>query len=115
MNKFLNSFGYAFKGLAYAFKSQLNFKIHCLAAFLIIGLGFYVNLFLTEWLWIAAVIALVLIVELLNTAVELLVDLISPQQHPKAGTIKDVAAGAVLVAAFLALVVALVIFVPKLN
>jgi len=58
-------------------------------------------------------IAIVIIVELLNTAIELLVDLISPQQHPKAGTIKDLSAAAVLVSALLALAIGLFIFVPK--
>lgn len=114
MNKFLKSFIYAFKGLAYAFKTQLNFKVHCLAALLVILLGLFVKLSAGEWVWVALAIALVLIVELLNTALEVLVDMISPQQNPKAGVIKDVAAAAVLIAAFLALTIGLFIFVPKL-
>ena len=113
MNKFLYSFRYAFKGLVYAFKTQLNFKIHCVVAVFVIGLGLYVNLVLTEWLWIIFAIGLVMIMELLNTGIEVLVDLISPQQQAKAGAIKDVAAAAVLVSALVAVAIGLCIFVPK--
>lgn len=113
MNRFFKSFGYAFAGLIYAFKTQLNFKIHCLAAILVIVLGFYIKLSVAEWLWIACAITLVLVVELLNTAIEVLVDLVSPQQNQKAGVVKDIAAAAVLISALLSLIVALLIFVPK--
>lgn len=113
MKRFLNSFGFAFKGLAYAFKTQVNFKIHCLAMCLVIVLGIYVNLSVAEWLWIAFAIGLVMIVELLNTGIEILVDFISPQKHPKAGAIKDLAAAAVLVSALVAVVIGLFIFIPK--
>ena len=113
MKRFLNSFIYAFNGLVYAFKTQLNFKIHCFAAIFVIALGAYVNLSITEWVWIAFAIGLVLIVELLNTGIEVLVDLISPQKHPKAGAIKDLVAAAVLVSAVVALIIGLFIFIPK--
>lgn len=113
MKRFLKSFVFAFKGLAYAFKTQFNFKVHCLAAFFVVLLGFYCQLTTSEWMWIALAIALVLLTELINTALEILVDLVSPQQQPKAGAIKDVAAAAVLVSAFLAVIIALLIFVPK--
>ena len=113
MNKFLHSFRYAFNGLVYAFRTQLNFKIHCVAAVLVIALGIYVKLLLTEWLWIVFAIGLVMIIELLNTGIEVLVDLVSPQQHPKAGAIKDLSAAAVLVSALVAIAIGLCIFVPK--
>lgn len=113
MNKFINSFGYAFNGLIYAFKTQLNFRIHCVVAVLDVALGVYVDLAFTEWLWIALAIGLVMIVELLNTGIEVLVDLVSPQKHPKAGAVKDLAAGAVLVSSLVAVVIGLCIFVPK--
>ena len=114
MNKFLKSFTYAFKGLAFAFKTQLNFKVHCFVAVAVILLGLYVDIDKTEWVWIALAIAMVLVVELINTAIEVLVDLISPQRQIKAGIIKDVAAAAVLVTAGLALTIGLFIFIPKL-
>lgn len=115
MNKLLQSFGYAFKGLAYAFRSQLNFKLHCVATALVVALGLYVQLSIAEWLWISLAIALVLAAELFNTAIEVLVDLVSPTWNDKAGKVKDVAAGAVLLIALLALAIGLFIFVPKLS
>ena len=113
MNKILKSFLFAFKGLAYAFKTQLNFKVHCFFTVVVIILGFYFHLHTKEWLWISLAISLVLILELLNTAIEVLVDLVSPELNPKAGAIKDLAAAAVLVASLFALVIGLIIFVPK--
>jgi len=86
-----------------------------LAIALIVLLGLYERLSASEWIWISVAIALVLITELINTAIEVLVDLVSPQQQPKAGAIKDLAAASVLIAALLALVIALFIFVPKLT
>jgi len=115
MTKLMKSFWYAFKGIGYAFKTQLNFKIHCMATILVVCLGVYVHLSIQEWLWLSLAIAFVLVVELINTAIEVLVDLVSPQQQARAGAIKDMAAAAVLVAALLALVIALLIFVPKFN
>ncbi len=113
MKRLLHSFVYAFNGLTYAFKTQLNFKIHCLAVVLVVTLGCFVGLSTIEWSLIAVAIGIVLVTELLNTGIEVLVDFVSPQRHPKAGVIKDVAAAAVLVSAIVALAIALFIFVPK--
>lgn len=110
----MKSFLFAFKGLAYAFKTQLNFRIHCFFTVAAVVLGLYAQLNFSEWLWISLAIALVIILELINTAIEVLVDLISPEQNFKAGSIKDLSAAAVLVAGLFALVVGLIIFVPKL-
>lgn len=115
MKKFLKSFVYSFQGLAYSFKTQLSFRVHCLATILVVGLGLYAKLNLNEWLWITAAIAIVIILELINTAIEILVDIVSPQQNPKAGAIKDVASAAVLVGGLMALVIGLIIFVPKFS
>ena len=114
MKKFLRSFYYAFKGLRYAFKTQLNFKVHTVLAIAVIPLGWYYELNSTEWIWILLAITLVLIVELLNTAVEFLTDLISPDYHPKAGIVKDLAAAAVLITACFAVIAGLIIFIPKI-
>jgi diacylglycerol kinase len=76
--------------------------------------GYIFKLNKGEWLWISLAIALVLILELINTVIEVLVDFISPQQHPKAGAIKDLASAAVLIGAAFSIVVALFIFLPKL-
>lgn len=113
MNKLFKSFKYAFKGMVYAFRTQLNLRIHVVIALLAVIAGFYLKLSLYEWLWICLAIALVLILELLNTAIEVLVDVFSPSYHPKAGIVKDVAAAAVLFAAVLAVLIGLFIFGPK--
>lgn len=113
MRRLIKSFGYAFSGSAYAFGTQLNFKIHCLALVLVVALGWYLNLAAQEWLWIAGVSGLVIMAELFNTALEVLVDLVSPSYHEKAKIVKDVSAAAVLIAALTAVVVALIIFLPK--
>ena len=111
--KLIKSFVFAFKGLIYAFNTQLNFKIHCFFSAIVLFLGWHSRLNSSEWLWIIFAIALVIILELVNTAIEVLVDLVSPELHPKAGIIKDLAAAAVLIASLLAIVIGLIIFVPK--
>lgn len=114
MKKLIRSFGYAFKGIGYAAATQLNFRIHLVAALLAIGLGFAVRLSINEWLWIILCIALVLILELVNTAIEALTDLASPGYHELAGHAKDVCAAAVVLAAAFAVITGLIIFLPKL-
>jgi diacylglycerol kinase len=114
MSRFIKSFGYAIKGITYAFKTQPNFKFHTVATVVVVFMGFYCKLNQNEWLWIFAAIGLVLIVELLNTAIESFVDLVSPSFHIKAGIAKDTAAGAVLIASILAALIGLFIFLPKL-
>jgi diacylglycerol kinase (ATP) len=114
IKKLILSFGYAFKGLAYATKSQLNFRIHLFAAVIAIALGFALNIAASEWLWIALSIAIVLLAELTNTGIETLTDLVSPGYNEKAGHVKDICAGAVVIAALFALITGLIIFVPKI-
>lgn len=102
------------QGLRYTFRTQLNFRVHCFVLAAVVILGWYVQLNSSEWLWICIAAGLVVVTELLNTAMEVLVDFISPEYHIKAGIIKDVAAAAVLVAAICAVVIGLLIFIPKL-
>lgn len=113
MLKFIKGFGYAFSGIAYAFKTQLNFRFHIAALLTTAIAGWYFALSVNEWLWIVAASAIVLITELLNTAIEVLVDLVSPNFNPKAKIIKDVAAASVLISAIGAAIIGLVIFIPK--
>ncbi|HUH33526.1 MAG TPA: diacylglycerol kinase family protein [Daejeonella sp.] len=113
MRKFLLSFTYAWKGLSYAFRTQLNFKVHSFAALLALLLGYRFDISIEEWLWIILAIGIVLIAELFNTALEVLVDLVSPGYHAKAGIVKDVSAAAVLITTFLAGLIGLMVFVPK--
>ncbi|MDB5011191.1 MAG: diacylglycerol kinase [Mucilaginibacter sp.] len=114
MKKLIRSFGYAFKGIGYATTTQLNFRIHLTATLLAVFMGYALHISTNEWQWVFLCVALVLITELLNTAIEFLTDLVSPGYHELAGHVKDVSAGAVVVAAFFALVTGLIIFLPKL-
>ncbi|TWR30361.1 diacylglycerol kinase family protein [Mucilaginibacter pallidiroseus] len=113
MNKLVRSFGFAIKGLRYALATQQNFRIHCVAAVLAIGLGLALHVSNNDWQWIALCIMLVLLTELINTGIEALVDLVSPGYNELAGRVKDVCAAAVLLTAIFSLVTGLVIFVPK--
>jgi diacylglycerol kinase len=114
MKKLIHSFGYAFKGLAHAAKTQLNFRVHLVASILAVFMGYALHITVNEWQWIILCIALVLMAELFNTALEFLVDLVSPEYNETAGHVKDIAAGAVVVAALFALVTGIIIFLPKL-
>jgi diacylglycerol kinase (ATP) len=111
----LDSFNNAFEGIIYAFKTQRNIRLHFIAtgAVLILSLMFHLTKF--EILVLFITIAFVIITEMLNTALEVTVDLITKEYHPLAAIIKNVAAGAVLVAASLAIIVGYLIFAPKLD
>ncbi len=108
------SFSYAWTGIKSAFREEPNFRIHAAAASLAIILGLYFHLSRTEWLVICLTIASVVGLELVNTAIEALVNLISPQIHPLAQLAKDTCAAAVLVGSISAVIVGLLIFVPKI-
>ena len=108
------SFQWAFRGLASCFRSQENMRIHFAATVLVVGLGLWLRLAGWEWCAVLGVFALVWMAEIFNTAIEALVDLLSPERRPLAGKVKDLAAGAVLAAALGAVAIGAFIFVPKL-
>ncbi|HEY2582787.1 MAG TPA: diacylglycerol kinase family protein [Mucilaginibacter sp.] len=114
MKKLIRSFGYAFKGVAYAAATQLNFRIHLVVTLMAIFLGYALCISVTEWQWIILCIAIVLMAELFNTAIEMLTDLVSPEYNKAAGRVKDMGAGAVVIAAIFALTTGIIIFLPKL-
>jgi diacylglycerol kinase (ATP) len=114
MKKFIRGFGYAFKGIWHSTVTQLNFKVHLAAAVVAVYAGYALHISNSEWLWITLCIGLVLAAELFNTAIEFLTDLVSPEYNKKAGLVKDMSAGAVLVTAICALIIGLIIFLPKL-
>lgn len=114
LNKRIKSFGYAFKGIGLAFKFGWNIVIQLLCAIAVVIAGFIFNISVYEWLAVVFCIGLVIAFEIINTAIEKIVDFISPGYHKQAGIIKDLAAGAVLVTAILSVVIAGIIFVPKL-
>lgn len=109
-----NSFAYAFKGLKLVFTTQHNSWIHLFAAGAVVAAGFFFGITKTEWLFVVTAISLVLITEMLNTAIEFLVDLVSPGYNELAGKVKDLAAGAVLFAALMAAVIGVLVFGPYL-
>lgn len=99
-------------GLLYTLRTQTNFKIHLIVAIGVVGLAGYFNVRYEEWLVILTMIALVLIAEMTNTALEAAVDLTVSNINPIAKIVKDTAAGAVLLAAMFSLIIGLIIFVP---
>ncbi len=110
----VRSFRYAFQGIATFFRTQVNARIHLLAVIVITGLGFWLKLSPGEWTDIFLCMGLVMVTEAINTALEYLTDLASPDYHPLAGKAKDVAAGAVLLSVMFCGVVWSIIFIPKL-
>lgn len=108
------SFGHAFRGVGAALRSELHLQFHAVATAAVLGLGLYFQLSLTEWALVALAVAGVWAAELFNTAIETLTNLASPDYHPLAGRAKDVAAGAVLLAALGALAVGGCVFGPKI-
>jgi len=110
----LKSFVYAFNGIVKTMKSEHNFLIHLMVMFLVIVFGFVFQVTKTEWVLLVLSIGFVLTAEIFNSAIEVLTNLVSPEQNSKAGLTKDMAAGAVLISAITAAIVGLIIFVPKL-
>ncbi len=108
------SFRYAFAGLRYVLWSERNARIHLTIAILVILVGAWLRLSAVEWVLIIAAIALVFAGEMLNTVVELTVDMVTEERNPLAKRAKDVAAGAVLVAAVAAAIMGLIILGPRL-
>ena len=112
--KLINSFKYAIEGFISSFKTERNMKIHILAMVLVIVFGLYLKLSVIEWCIITLAIALVIGAELFNTAIETIVDMVSPEKNPKAKLAKDISAAAVLALSIGAAVVGVVIFIPKI-
>jgi len=108
------SFGHAVRGVWAALRSEVHLRFHALATVVALGLGLYCGLSRLEWALVALAIAAVWSAELMNTAIEALTDLASPAFHPLAGKAKDVAAGAVLLAALGAVAVGVLVYGPHL-
>ena len=107
------SFGYAFRGIGILLRTQANARIHAAATVLVVAAGFWFRISRSEWGAVVAAIGLVWTAEAVNTAIEAVVDLVSPEPHPLAGRAKDVAAGAVLCAALAALAIGVLVFGPR--
>lgn len=113
LRKWLHSLKYAFEGIKFAINQQ-NFFLISLIAIIVILFGFYFKLSSTEWLIVILTIGFVLSLEALNTIWEKTLDLLQPYFSPKVKNIKDLVAGAVVIACLTSIIIGLIIFVPKI-
>ena len=111
---FIDSYRYAIQGVFTVFQGERNMRSHTLSTIAVLLISLFLPLNLYEWLWILLVCFLVLVMEVWNTVVENIVDLVSPDYHPLAKKIKDMAAAAVLLTSFFSIVTGVVILVPKI-
>lgn len=111
-NPLIRSFGYAFEGIWTGIRNERNMRIHCLAVIAVTCAGTLFHITAAQWCICLLLFALVISLELVNTAVEAVVDLVTEEKKPLAKIAKDTAAGAVLFAALISAVVGLIIFVP---
>lgn len=114
LKKRFQSFPFALNGLRILFQNTHNSWVHLFAASLAVILGFVLNISWGEWLLIILVIGLVLAFEAVNSSIEILCDFVSPEKHEQIKKIKDLAAGAVLIAALTSFIIGLMIFLPKI-
>ncbi|MBU8879431.1 diacylglycerol kinase family protein [Bacillus sp. FJAT-29790] len=113
-HQLIRSFGFAISGIKSAVLKERNMKIHLLISIAVIGLGIWLSLSTVEWLFVLFAIGGMLSLELLNTAIERAVDLVTAKYHPLAKEAKDIAAGSVLIYALLSVITGLIIFLPKI-
>ena len=110
----LKSFAYAANGISVFFKTETNAAIHLFVAFMVLIVSVLLNISSAEIIVVTFSIAFVWVTEMINTAIERTMDLISPEEHPEVKVIKDIAAGAVLMASISAVIAGCIIFIPKL-
>lgn len=113
-NSLTKSFGYAFEGIWTGIRKERNMKIHCLAVIAVILAGTLFQITAGEWCVCLLLFGLVISLELVNTAVESVVDLVTGDKKPLAKTAKDTAAGAVLFSAIMSVIIGCIIFIPYL-
>ena len=114
MKRFLLAFKYAFNGIVKAIKEERNMKIHFLAVIVVIFFGVVYKITKVEWMICIVLFGLVISSELINTAIENTVNLVTKEESELAKVAKDVAAGAVLVNATISVVVAMIIWIPRI-
>lgn len=114
-SRLLRSLGYAVKGIVASYsKNHVNIKIHTFVASTVILLGILLSISTMEWALVVLCCGVVIAAEMINTAIEALVDMVSPEWNLKAGLVKDISAGAVLILAITSVVIGLIIFLPKI-
>lgn len=111
--KMLRSFKYAFQGI-WVLMQENNARFHLLATVIVLITGFLVKLSPIEWTIVCIIVGLVWVAEAFNTALEKLCDFVSPEHHPLIGKVKDLAAGGVLIISLLAVIVGIILFLPKI-
>lgn len=114
IKEFFRSFSHAFRGLKYAIKNEKNFQNELVVAIIAVGFMFYFNVTRLEMIVITTMIMAVLIMEMLNTIIERIIDILKPGVHPYARLIKDLMAASVLLTSILALIIGLAIFIPHI-
>ena len=114
MNRHIHSFKLAFGGIFFAFRTQLNFTVHSLAALLAIFLAVFLKISNVEWVVIILTIIMVFSAEMINTALESMTNLITTEHRQTAKIAKDVSAGMVLTTAIGSIIIAAFIFLPKI-
>ncbi|SDP55752.1 diacylglycerol kinase family protein [Halobacillus aidingensis] len=107
-------FRFAWNGIKEVYESERNFRIHLSVALLVIIAALVFGLSKWEWITILLTVGMVLSLEMVNTAMERLLDFYHPEHHPIIGSIKDITAGAVLIASIGAVIIGIIIFLPKL-
>ncbi|WP_372756577.1 diacylglycerol kinase [Mariniflexile sp.] len=110
----IRSVGYAFKGAMILIKNEASVKVQFTLALMVTAAGFFFNISSTEWTIQLLAIALVMSMEGVNTAIEEIANFIHPEHHNKIGLIKDIAAGAVFFASVFAIIIGLIIYLPKI-
>jgi Diacylglycerol kinase len=112
MIRLIKSFTYAFRGLSKIFREEQNLQVESISAIIVIAIGFVFQIKALEWCAILICIALVLLMETVNSAVERMADLLKPRIHSYVKEMKDIMAAAVMIASLLSIVVGLIIFIP---
>lgn len=114
MKRLIKSFGFAIRGIKIVFGTEANMKIHLAITIIVILAGITLSISVIEWVFCILCFGIVIGSEMINTSIENIVDLVSPNPHPLAGKAKDIAAGAVLIVAICSIIIGLIIFLPKL-
>ncbi|MEK5038881.1 diacylglycerol kinase family protein [Sporosarcina sp. FSL K6-3457] len=113
MRKFFKAFDYAWSGILYGIKAERNLKFHLLATVIVLVAGLFTGLSVMEWCIVLLLIGGMLALEMMNAAIERVVDLVTMESRPLAKHAKDLAAGAVLIYAIISAVIGWLIFIPK--
>lgn len=115
LNKRIKSVGYASKGAYQLISTEASIKVQLVIAIIMTIAGFYFQISITEWIIQVLAIGLVISIEGINTAIEAILDFIHPERNDKIGFIKDISAGAVFIASIAAIIVGLIIYLPKIT